>query len=70
MGGAASAAGMSLAGGFGKATGRFTLMVWKGTMVVGCGRERCDGRRGSAGWFVGCEYYLLGNGRGAFGEDV
>lgn len=39
-------------------------------MLVGCGRERCDGRGGSTGWFVGCEYYTPGNRRGGFGENV
>jgi len=45
-------------------------MVWKATTAVGCGRERCDGRGGSPGWFVVCEYYPPGNVRGGFGENV
>lgn len=55
---------------FSHETGHFTQMVWKETTTVGCGRRKCDGRGGSPGWYVVCEYFPPGNVIGAFEENV
>lgn len=55
---------------FSHETGHFTQVVWKDTTSVGCGRRECDGRGGSPGWYVVCEYYPPGNVIGAFEENV
>ncbi|KAL5345611.1 hypothetical protein ACLOAV_009365 [Pseudogymnoascus australis] len=55
---------------FSHETGHFTQVVWKDTTTVGCGRRKCDGRGGSPGWYVVCEYYPPGNVIGAFEENV
>ncbi|KFY36419.1 hypothetical protein V495_07923 [Pseudogymnoascus sp. VKM F-4514 (FW-929)] len=57
-------------GEFSHETGHFTQVVWKDTTTVGCGRTKCDGRGGSPGWYVVCEYYPPGNVIGAFVENV
>ncbi|ELR02131.1 hypothetical protein VC83_06969 [Pseudogymnoascus destructans] len=55
---------------FSHETGHFTQVVWKDTTSVGCGRRECDGKGGSPGWYVVCEYYPPGNVIGAFEENV
>ncbi|KFY31956.1 hypothetical protein V493_00650 [Pseudogymnoascus sp. VKM F-4281 (FW-2241)] len=55
---------------FSHETGHFTQVVWKETTTVGCGLRECDGRGGSPGWYVVCEYYPPGNVIGAFEENV
>ncbi|OBT77832.1 hypothetical protein VF21_03233 [Pseudogymnoascus sp. 05NY08] len=55
---------------FSHETGHFTQVVWKDTTTVGCGRRECDGKGGSPGWYVVCEYYPPGNVIGAFEENV
>lgn len=47
--------------GFSEKTGHFTQVVWKGTTSVGCGRTNCNGKNGTPGWFVVCEYWPPGN---------
>jgi hypothetical protein len=47
--------------GFAEATGHFTQVVWVDTTSVGCGRTFCDGKDGTSGWYLVCEYYPAGN---------
>ncbi|TAQ83946.1 hypothetical protein B7494_g7732 [Chlorociboria aeruginascens] len=47
--------------GFSEATGHFTQLVWSNTTSVGCGRAYCNGKGGSPGWLVVCEYWPEGN---------
>jgi len=47
--------------GFSEGTGHFTQVVWKNTTSVGCGRKSCQGKGGTPGFFVVCEYYPPGN---------
>lgn len=37
---------------------------------MGCGRKECDGKGGTPGWYVVCEYYPPGNVIGFFKENV
>jgi len=45
-------------------------VVWKATTSVGCGRTECDGKGGTQGWYVVCEYYPPGNVIGEFAQNV
>jgi len=47
--------------GFAEDTGHFTQVVWSNTTTVGCGRQNCNGKDGTSGWYVVCEYYPPGN---------
>jgi len=55
---------------FSEATGHFTQVVWKATTSVGCGRTNCNGKGGTTGWYVVCEYYPPGNVVGEFAQNV
>jgi uncharacterized protein YkwD len=46
---------------FSSQTGHFTQVVWKDTQRVGCGYVACDGRNGTPGKFLVCEYSPRGN---------
>lgn len=47
--------------GFSKATGHFTQLVWKSTQRIGCGYAVCEGKNGTPGTFLVCEYSPAGN---------
>lgn len=47
--------------GFSEETGHFTQLVWTNTTSVGCGRTNCQGKGGTDGWYVVCEYWPPGN---------
>ncbi|KAF8543940.1 CAP domain-containing protein, partial [Trichophaea hybrida] len=58
-------------GGYSKATGHFTQMVWKNTWNLGCGAAYCDGILGyGAQWFLVCRYWEPGNVMGEFSQNV
>ena len=42
-------------------TGHFTQMVWKSTRKVGCASVPCNGRHGTPGNYLVCEYSPAGN---------
>jgi uncharacterized protein YkwD len=52
-------------GGFSKATGHFTQLVWMGTQRLGCGTSTCRGKRL---WV--CQYDPPGNFRGKYDANV
>jgi uncharacterized protein YkwD len=52
-------------GGFSRATGHFTQLVWMGTQRLGCGTSTCRGKRL---WV--CNYDPPGNYRGQYGTNV
>ena len=53
----------------GAVTGHFTCMVWKSTKEIGCAYTL--GKWGNSnGYYVACEYYPLGNLRGAYTKNV
>jgi len=56
--------------GFAETTGHFTQLVWKATTTVGCGRYACDGKNGTTGYYVVCEYYPPGNVGGQYATEV
>jgi uncharacterized protein YkwD len=58
--------------GFSKATGHFTQLVWKSTTRLGCGYVSCDGKNGTPGKYLVCEYSPAGNvvNEGFFEENV
>lgn len=47
--------------GFSHATGHFTQLVWKTTEKVGCGYSDCNGKNGTPGVYLVCEYSPAGN---------
>lgn len=47
--------------GFSKATGHFTQMVWKSTKRLGCAYAICNGKNGTHGRLLVCEYSPAGN---------
>lgn len=47
--------------GFSKRTGHFTQLVWKSTTQLGCGYAACNGKNGTPGIFLVCEYNPPGN---------
>ena len=55
---------------FEEETAHFTQVVWKGTTDVGCGAAWCDGRGGTPGWYLVCQYFPAGNVVGAFKQNV
>ena len=55
---------------FDEKTAHFTQVVWKATTDVGCGAAWCDGRGGTPGWYLVCQYFPAGNVVGAFKQNV
>ncbi len=47
--------------GFSMKTGHFTQIVWKATQKIGCGYVSCDGKNGTPGNYLVCEYSPAGN---------
>lgn len=47
--------------GFSHETGHFTQLVWKGTKKIGCGYRDCQGKNGTPGVYLVCEYSPAGN---------
>jgi len=58
--------------GFSMDTGHFTQMVWKSTRKIGCASIPCNGRYGTPGNYLVCEYSPAGNivAEGYFAENV
>jgi hypothetical protein len=57
---------------FSSTTGHFTQMVWKSTTKLGCASYPCNGKNGTQGDFLVCEYSPQGNvmNRGYFARNV
>ncbi len=53
-------------------TGHFTQLVWVSTEKVGCAYVSCNGRKGTPGRYLVCEYFPAGNvvNKGYFKENV
>ncbi len=47
--------------GFSYATGHFTQVVWRATQRLGCAYVVCDGKEGTPGNYLVCEYSPAGN---------
>jgi uncharacterized protein YkwD len=47
--------------GFSMRTGHFTQMIWKATQKIGCAYVGCNGKNGTPGKFLVCEYGPAGN---------
>jgi uncharacterized protein YkwD len=47
--------------GYSSSTGHFTQVVWKNTKKLGCGYVACNGKNGTPGKFLVCEYSPHGN---------
>lgn len=47
--------------GFSYRTGHFTQLVWKGSKKLGCGYVACNGKHGTPGYYLVCEYSPAGN---------
>jgi uncharacterized protein YkwD len=47
--------------GFSMQTGHFTQLVWKGSTKLGCGYASCNGKNGTPGNYLVCEYSPRGN---------
>ncbi len=47
--------------GYSSATGHFTQLVWQDTKKLGCGYVACNGKNGTPGKFLVCEYSPHGN---------
>lgn len=47
--------------GFSHRTGHFTQVVWVSSSTIGCASVQCDGRNGTPGKFLVCEYSPAGN---------
>ncbi len=47
--------------GFSKTTGHFTQLVWRSTKRVGYGFVSCNGKNGTPGNYLVCEYSPAGN---------
>ena len=47
--------------GFSYHTGHFTQLVWKGSKKLGCGYAACNGKHGTPGYYLVCEYSPAGN---------
>ncbi len=46
---------------FSSRTGHFTQLVWKSTTKLGCAVAACNGKNGTPGDFLVCEYSPAGN---------
>ena len=42
-------------------TGHFTQMIWKASNKLGCATARCNGKNGTPGEYLVCEYSPAGN---------
>lgn len=47
--------------GFTMGTGHFTQVIWKSTQKIGCAIVACNGRNGTPGKYLVCEYSPAGN---------
>lgn len=47
--------------GFSYQTGHFTQMVWRASKKLGCGFAACNGKNGTPGSYLVCEYSPRGN---------
>jgi uncharacterized protein YkwD len=47
--------------GFTPGLGHFTQLVWKSSTKLGCGMAACNGKHGTPGNFLVCEYSPAGN---------
>lgn len=58
--------------GFSHATGHFTQIVWKGSQQIGCAYVACNGKNGTHGNYLVCEYSPAGNviNAGYFNKNV
>lgn len=58
--------------GFSYRTGHFTQVVWKGSKKLGCAYVPCNGKNGTPGNYLVCEYSPVGNvtNRGYFARNV
>ena len=58
--------------GFSYRTGHFTQLVWKSSKKLGCAYVSCDGRNGTPGKYLVCEYSPAGNmiNPGRFAKNV
>ena len=58
--------------GFKASTGHFTQVVWKGTEKIGCAVITCNGKKGTPGKYLVCEYSPAGNivNEGYFAHNV
>jgi hypothetical protein len=59
-------------GRFSRTTGHFTQLVWKASIKLGCAVAECNGRNGTKGKYLVCEYGPAGNMLGTkyFRENV
>lgn len=57
---------------FSSNTGHFTQVVWKSTKRVGCAFVSCNGKKGTPGMYLVCEYSPAGNitNPGYFAQNV
>jgi hypothetical protein len=58
--------------GFSYKTGHFSQMIWKSSKKLGCAFVLCDGKNGTPGHYLVCEYSPHGNitNKGYFEENV
>jgi len=47
--------------GFAESTGHFTQVVWKSSREIGCAFVECNGKHGTPGKYLVCEYSPAGN---------
>jgi len=58
--------------GFHYGTGHFTQLIWKSSKKIGCAYVACNGKNGTPGNYLVCEYSPAGNivNRGYFANNV
>jgi uncharacterized protein YkwD len=58
--------------GFSVKTGHFTQLIWQASKKLGCGFAACNGKNGTPGNYLVCEYSPAGNvtNQGYFKENV
>jgi uncharacterized protein YkwD len=58
--------------GFSYRTGHFTQLIWKSSKKIGCAYVSCNGRNGTPGKYLVCEYSPAGNiiNPGRFAKNV
>jgi uncharacterized protein YkwD len=47
--------------GFSNETGHFTQLIWKSSKKIGCAYTLCNGKNGTPGYYLVCEYSPAGN---------